>query len=70
MGDWLTPDNVFRAIGIVVAAMAAYFAIKSDLRAMHEKITAVNDRVTKVESDVTNIIFGGERRHHTEVMKK
>lgn len=63
MSDWLKPDVVLQLVGMFIVALAAYFAIKSDLKVMHEKISASDKRIDTVERDVRHLIFGRERRN-------
>ena len=64
MTDWIKPDVILQLIAIIFGALSAYFAIKSDLRVMHEKLNATNRRVDDVERDMQHLIFG--RRGHDE----
>lgn len=74
MNEWLKPDVLMQAISmliaIIVAAFASYYAIKGDLRVMHERMDGIKEkqadtekRVGVIESDVKMIMYGGDRRH-------
>lgn len=75
MSDWFKPEVVLQLIGMLAIAVAAYYAIRIDLKVMHERIDASDKlniekfsshdkRVTAVERDVRHLIFGHERRNH------
>lgn len=77
MQEWTKPEIILQATvmfaAIVSGAFAVYYAIKSDLRIMHERITVIKEvhkdfdkRIGIVETDIKAIISGGDRHHHQE----
>lgn len=62
MNEWFKPEILIQIFALAITGVATYAAIKSDIRALHEKLQATNERVTKVEGDVSNLIFSGDRR--------
>ena len=77
MNEWLKPDILMQAVSmlvaIFVAGFACYYAIKGDLRVMHERMDGIKEKQTEtdkrvgvIESDVKMILYGGDRRHPQE----